>query len=492
MRGLALAVALLASAPGIALPQAINYEGYLTDLSDRPVNGPVNVTVGIFESPDALQPLWREDFLEVEVRNGHFALRLGTALPMPVEVFSGAELFVGVSIEGQELLPRRRVASVAYAFRASQADDVANRHINPSTVSISGNPVIDEDGNWVGNPTGLIGPQGPEGPAGADGPAGPAGDRGPVGPQGDRGPIGDRGPTGPQGDRGATGATGDRGPTGPTGDRGPAGPQGDQGVAGPQGPQGEQGATGATGPQGLRGATGATGATGPQGVQGEVGPSGATGPQGATGPEGVAGPQGPTGATGPQGPEGPAGPRGAAGTTYVHWGKATCAAGHELVYAGVAAGAHYTHGGSGANTLCLPNNPQHRDFHDSNHNGALLYGVEYETSGYGLGHLGNHHDRDAVCALCWVPDQSNAVMIPGRYDCYDGWNEAYDGQLMATHYTQAKSEFVCVTRSPTIAGSASNDNGHLWYPTEIECGSLNCGETGYRQDREVSCVVCTR
>ncbi len=59
-------------------------------------------------------------------------------------------------------------------------------------LDISGAPVINSSGQWVGSPTGLIGPAGPAGPAGA---AGPQGSVGPAGPQGPQGPAGPSAPS---------------------------------------------------------------------------------------------------------------------------------------------------------------------------------------------------------------------------------------------------------------------------------------------------------
>jgi hypothetical protein len=56
--------------------------------------------------------------------------------------------------------------------------------------------VINAQGQWVGSPTGLIGPQGPPGPPGPQGFTGPPG---PQGPQGFTGPPGLPGPPGPPG-----------------------------------------------------------------------------------------------------------------------------------------------------------------------------------------------------------------------------------------------------------------------------------------------------
>lgn len=70
-------------------------------------------------------------------------------------------------------------------------------------LAIRGRPVINNSGQWVGDPSNLIGPQGPKGDTGATGATGATGSRG------------------PKGDTGATGATGSRGATGPAGPAGP-------------------------------------------------------------------------------------------------------------------------------------------------------------------------------------------------------------------------------------------------------------------------------
>jgi hypothetical protein len=62
---------------------------------------------------------------------------------------------------------------------------------------------------------------------------------------------------------------------------------------------------------------------------------------------------------------------------------------------------------------------------------------------------------------------------------------------MATHYTQAKpQDSACVDRNAEKHGSTADNNGALWYPTEMECGSIPTPPCV--QDREVTCVVCTR
>lgn len=188
------------------------------------------------------------------------------------------------------------------------------------------------------------------------------------------------------------------------------------------------------------------------------------------------------------------------GVLYTRWGLSTCPAGVTRVYAGYTAGAHQTHAGGGANTLCLTNTPVWTTpppgstlmtFNDNNLDHALLYGSEYETSGGQIG-LDTRHDYDSVCAVCLQPDASNVFMYPGAATCPTGWNTEYYGYLMSSHYTQPKTDWLCVDANPTAAGSVTNSNGRLLYSTEVECGALPCAVGGYTQNREVVCSVCSQ
>ena len=181
-------------------------------------------------------------------------------------------------------------------------------------------------------------------------------------------------------------------------------------------------------------------------------------------------------------------------TEYIQWGRTDCPATSSVsvIYSGYAASGNYGHSGSGANMLCLAPNPSWSGavYNSGNQNGGLIYGVEFETSGYGVSTLTGLHDRDARCARCLVTGNSVSIMVPGTVDCPSGWTRQYWGYLMSTHYTQTKSEFVCVAYNAEATGSTANHNGALWYPVEAEMGSLN--GSGQVQDREVVCSVCTR
>merc|ERR1712224_876248 len=78
----------------------------------------------------------------------------------------------------------------------------------------------------------------------------------------------------------------------------------------------------------------------------------------------------------------------------------------------------------------------------------------------------------------------------GRKTCSGGHTTMYYGLIMATHYSQKKSEFVCVDWERAIhsTSSNSNHNGGLLYTTELEGGSAG---DEYSHDTELSCAVCT-
>ena len=271
------------------VPSRLVVQGYLTDLSSqRPLHGTFDVVVTLYDmsgrtteyqtaggtatDPQGLGAvLWTETQV-ITAEDGRYSVVLGTEPhnSLPDDLLGSDQVELGLAIDGDsEMTPRLAVTtgSVPYALQAREAEQVTG-DIEPLSLSIGGQLLINENGEWVGPDSGLIGPKGDAGdagPAGADGVDGAAGPQGPVGPQGlagadgATGPKGDTGAQGPAGPAGATGATGAAGPQGPVG---PAGVDGIAGPIGPQGPQGVQGAAGNMGPQGPMGPTGMTGPAG--------------------------------------------------------------------------------------------------------------------------------------------------------------------------------------------------------------------------------------
>jgi len=228
-----LAVLLLAGVLSAQSTTLLHLQARVSNASGVPVNGPVTLGIAVYSSSSGGSPLWSESQGTVAL-SGVVHVLLGSSTALPASLFNGSDRWLGITVGGDaEMTPRSLIASAPYAMRAGSVTGAA---IDPTSVSINGIPVIDASGNWVGSPTGLVGPQGPPGAAGAAGATGAQGPAGADGADGDPGPAGADGADGAQGPQGDPGAQGVQGVAGPAGAQGPAGPNGpkleDNGLAG--------------------------------------------------------------------------------------------------------------------------------------------------------------------------------------------------------------------------------------------------------------------
>lgn len=187
-------------AQSAAAPEMINVQGRLNDASGIPISGQAQMTFVIFDAETDGNELWREGPLNVTLTRGIYNVLLGSTAPLPATIFkSGSVRYLEISVNGETLTPRQRIASAAYVLGGNQ---------------------------------GATGPKGDKGDKGDQGPAGVAGPQGDKGEKGEKGDKGDIGPVGPQGLKGDKGDTGPVGPQGLKGDKGDKGDRGDQGPAG--------------------------------------------------------------------------------------------------------------------------------------------------------------------------------------------------------------------------------------------------------------------
>lgn len=217
-----------------AVPTQITHQGRLFGANGAPVDNALPVTFTVYASAEAEEgeePLWSES-IAITFDDGYFSTVLEFSEELAAKVFDGSVRYLGITVGNDpEMEPRTPIGSVPYAMVANNAIG----EITPKRVKIGDKVVIDENGNWVGSPSGIAGPEGRQGPPGADGPPGPPGlpgERGPEGPQGVPGPEGPQGLPGPPG---VAGPAGERGPEGPPGATGPEGAPGPQGPVGPSG-----------------------------------------------------------------------------------------------------------------------------------------------------------------------------------------------------------------------------------------------------------------
>jgi microcystin-dependent protein len=219
----------LAATPARATPSLLTYNGALTYSSGAPFQGTVVADVALYATPSGGDALLEEAVGPVSVQGGVLSFLIGVSDPavLATAVSSEPELWLEITLNGAALAPRQQIVSVPYALRAMDSATLGGRgpsafveleadgSIDVNGLAVGASPVIDELGQWVGDPTGLVGATGPAGAAGPTGPTGAAG------------------PTGPAGAAGAPGPTGNPGAAGPAGAAGPTGPQGQQGPQGP-------------------------------------------------------------------------------------------------------------------------------------------------------------------------------------------------------------------------------------------------------------------
>lgn len=176
-----------------AIPQKINYQGYLTDETGSPLTGTYAMEFRLFDSLTGGTILWLENQSTVTVQDGIFSVILGSATVIDVTFENPCYLEIAVGTE--TLSPRQPLNSVGSSIRSQRAEDVYDQDIHPRSLTILGyGTVIDEDGHWVGPSLGTMGPSGPSGPIGPIGGLGPSGPYGPSGPTGTLGPSGPAGP----------------------------------------------------------------------------------------------------------------------------------------------------------------------------------------------------------------------------------------------------------------------------------------------------------
>ncbi len=131
MKPILMASIILILAAGISVAQVpglINYQGWLTDADDKPVNGPQLIKFNIYDSEAGPTPLWSSGFQTVQVNEGLFSYPLGTDVPFPPNLFKGGDTrYLGITVGADlEISPRTRITSTAYSGVSGYAWDIAD------------------------------------------------------------------------------------------------------------------------------------------------------------------------------------------------------------------------------------------------------------------------------------------------------------------------------------------------------------------------------
>jgi hypothetical protein len=112
---------------GRLIPKLMNYQGYITDTLDIPIDDTLDMTFKIFDAVSSGNELWSEAQLNVPVERGVFSVILGESTQIPDSVFSDfTSTWLELTLEGpQTLVPRTRITAVGYAYTSTYSDTAA-------------------------------------------------------------------------------------------------------------------------------------------------------------------------------------------------------------------------------------------------------------------------------------------------------------------------------------------------------------------------------
>ena len=126
---LVLLVSVLAAAAGAEVPQAINYQGWLTGDDGKGKDTTVSMTFFIYDDSTEGSVVWVESYPDIVVVEGRYNVVLSN---LSTEVFNGAERYLAVRVGDEATVsPRVRLASVPFALHtefSDDADQVDGRH----------------------------------------------------------------------------------------------------------------------------------------------------------------------------------------------------------------------------------------------------------------------------------------------------------------------------------------------------------------------------
>jgi hypothetical protein len=133
------------SAQGMAaVPLTFTQQGRLLNTDGTPVAGPVRMIFAVYANSSDTTPVWTETQSNVALNNGAFSVQLGSVTAFPTTLWTGASLYLGVTIGNDpEMTPREQITSVPYALMCAQADhasaaDTATSATSATTATTAG------------------------------------------------------------------------------------------------------------------------------------------------------------------------------------------------------------------------------------------------------------------------------------------------------------------------------------------------------------------
>ncbi|TAK53412.1 MAG: hypothetical protein EPO24_14390 [Bacteroidetes bacterium] len=99
------------------VPRMLSHQGYLTNISGKPLDTTLTMNFRFFLDSTGGTSLWEQSFAGVGISKGIFKISLG-----PVALSFDTQYWLEVQAGNQTITPRTRLTSAAYALRADTAD----------------------------------------------------------------------------------------------------------------------------------------------------------------------------------------------------------------------------------------------------------------------------------------------------------------------------------------------------------------------------------
>lgn len=126
-----LALVSLMAQSAYAVPVTSSFTARIVD-AGGPITSNVSLTFKIYDNPSSGTLIWEETHPIVTPDTGLVFVELGAIAPetngLDETVFTGADMFLEVSVNGNIQSPRVPILSVPYAVRAAVADEVVNEN----------------------------------------------------------------------------------------------------------------------------------------------------------------------------------------------------------------------------------------------------------------------------------------------------------------------------------------------------------------------------
>lgn len=138
-----------------AVPLTINYQGRVLAPDGTPAPGPVDVTLGVYDSAMGGTRVYEEQHPDTELSDGLFSVLLGAGSErvgtFDANLFAASGRWLELGIDGEVLSPRQPFSSVAYAFHAASTDMIG---------TLTADALVPRGGGTFTGPFGLSGPNG--------------------------------------------------------------------------------------------------------------------------------------------------------------------------------------------------------------------------------------------------------------------------------------------------------------------------------------------